>query len=103
MKGFAASSLDLDGSSGDFAFDATLVGAATDAEEALLAPVLAPAVGDGPVRHAGLRVDAPADDLDGVAALERGAGRAVVHAARVRAEVREDVERGLDGHPYKKS
>merc|ERR1719218_71473 len=49
--------------------DLALVDAALDLEVALVAPVLVPAVGHEPVRHAAL--GAPAHDLDRVAAEHR--------------------------------
>ena len=65
----------------DLVLDAALVLAADDAEEALLAPVGVPRVGDLPVLLAVL--DAPADDLDRVAARRR-AGGVLVDAALCR-------------------
>ena len=74
----------------DLVLDAALVLAADDAEEALLAPVGVPRVGDLPVLGAVL--DAPSDDLDGVAA-RRLARRALVDAAGVVLEIAIDLRR----------
>jgi len=56
----------LQGSSDDGAFDTTFVGAAEDAEGALLSPRLVPGVDADPVGSAVL--DTPTDHLDGVTA-----------------------------------
>ena len=72
----------------DLVLDAALVLAAHDAEEALLAPVGVPRVGDLPVFRTVL--DAPSDDLDSVTA-RRLARRALVDAAGVVLEVAVDL------------
>merc|ERR1719321_215451 len=78
----------------DLVLDAALVLAAHDAEEALLAPVGVPRVGDLPVFRTVLH--APPDNLDGV--TTRGlARRALVNSARIILEVAVDCEGRLDG------
>merc|ERR1719188_693550 len=74
--------------------DAALVGAAADAEVALLGPVRIPGVGDLPVLLTVL--DAPAHDLHGVPA-NLLAGHVVVDAAGVVLKVGEDAEGDLHG------
>lgn len=74
--------------SGDLALNAALVDAALDLEEAVGTPGLVPAVGDEPV--GGVVLDAPAHDLDGMAA-QLAAALVGVHALAVGEEV------GVDG------
>mmetsp|Transcript_10704 Transcript_10704/g.30712 ORF Transcript_10704/g.30712 Transcript_10704/m.30712 type:complete len:356 (+) Transcript_10704:526-1593(+) len=84
--------LDLTSPAGSL--DAALVLATNDAEETVLAPVLVPAVHNGPVLDTVL--DAPADHLDGVAA-EGLAGHVLVDASFVGLEVFVHGERNRDG------
>ena len=72
----------------DLVLDAALVLAAHDAEEALLAPVGVPRVGDLPVFRTVL--NAPTDDLDGVAS-GGFTGRFLINTARVVLEVAIDL------------
>ena len=72
----------------DLVLDAALVLAAHDAEEALLAPVRVPRVGDLPVL--GAILDAPPNNLDGVTA-RRLARRALVDAPSIILEVAVDL------------
>ena len=82
------------GRAGDAIFDAAFGVTTLDAEVTSLAPVRVPRVGNLPVWAAGW-VDAPADELDGVAAHHL-ARRVVVDTAGVVLEVGVDGERGLD-------
>ena len=76
--------------------DAALVGAADDAEVAVLSPVRVPAVGDLPVVLAGLGVSSPPDDPNSVP-TDGFVGGVLVDAAGVVLEVGVDGEGNLDG------